>query len=279
MASDLAAVAVPTPRARGRRGRPDSAVLRVAFPCTGPDLRAALACEAVVFGRRYGNTAEQLEAEYGPYRDGSRFGAVLAPDGRALGAVRLLSGGPAGLKTLTDAAAPPWDVCVDAACAEAGLDPAATWDVATFAVDPDTHTGTGTVNGTGSSTGGSVGARPVTLALFAVMFGAFRDNGVSGFVAVLDAAARRPISAVGVLTDDLPGATPAPYLGSPASVPVYARVPDLHRRHAREFPALHRQVFHGQGIGGLDPAAALPGAFRLPPAGPSAAPGVARVRR
>jgi len=101
------------------------------------------------------------------------------------------------------------------------------------------------------------------LVLWSVMFGAFRDNDVATFVAILDAGARRPIAAVGVEMLDLPGATAAAYLGSPSSTPVYRHVQDLHRLHRERFPTVHQQVFHGRGIGGLDAEGCRPGAFAL----------------
>lgn len=228
--------------------RPASPVLRPCFPCTGADLAAARACEQVVFGRQYGNTPSELAAEYGPYESGCDFGAVLLPDGTAVGAVRLLRGGPAGLKTLQDATRSPWSLPIAATCDSAGLDPVAAWDIATFGVDRQRC---------------GERSRSVTLALLSVLFGALRDNDVTAYVALLDARARRAFAALGIVMTDLPGATPAPYLGSPESVPVYAHVPQLHRQHALTAPGLHGQVFHGQGIAGLDPLAAGPGCFAL----------------
>ena len=242
MASDGPAAHAPAP------SRPAALDLRPCFPCAGSDLAAARACEQVVFGRQYGNTPAQLLAEYGPYEGGSAFGAVLLPDGTAVGAVRLLRGGPAGLKTLQDAAGSPWSLPPAATCDRAGLDPVAAWDIATFGVDRERC---------------GPGSRPVTLALLSVLFGTFRDNGVPSYVALLDAGARRAFAALGIVMTDLPGAVPAPYLGSPQSVPVYAHVPQVHRQHARASPGLHEQVFHGRGIPGLDPPGAGPGRFAL----------------
>jgi hypothetical protein len=62
---------------------------------------------------------------------------------------------------------------------------------------------------------------------------------------------------------DLPGAAPAPYLGSPSSVPVYRRILDLHASHAECFEHLHQQVFHGGDIAGVDAAQSAPGSFAL----------------
>lgn len=92
---------------------------------------------------------------------------------------------------------------------------------------------------------------------------AFRDNIVASFVAILDAAARRPIRALGVQMPDLPGPAPAAYLGSAASVPVYRHVADLHRLHLLGSARVHQQVFHGRGVPGLNPRGCRPGAFAL----------------
>jgi hypothetical protein len=223
------------------------AVLRPSFPCTGDDLRSARACEQTVFGRAFGNTAVELRSEYGPYESATSFGAVFTSDGTAVGAVRLMRACRNGLKSLNDAATRPWRLPLRTTCRTANIDLAHTWDVGSFGVD--------------SSNGGAT--REATLALWSVMFGAFRDNSVATFVAILDSGARRPIAALGVEMLDLPGATAAAYLGSPSSTPVYRHVRDLHRRHWERFPAVHQQVFHGRGIGGLDARGCRPGAFAL----------------
>jgi hypothetical protein len=221
--------------------------LRPSFPCTGADLRAARACELVVLGRRFGNSSAEIEAEYGPYESTTSFGAVFVPDGTAVAAIRLIRNGRQGLKSLNDAATAPWLLPVHATCRAAEIDPTSTWDVGSFGVDSVT-----------------VGAtRRATLALWSVLFGAFRDNKVASFVAILDVGARRPIASLGVQMLDLPGAVPASYLGSSASVPVYRHVRDLHRLHLSRFADVHQQVFHGRGVIGMDPRGCQPGAFEL----------------
>jgi hypothetical protein len=244
---------VPVPATHASPSAPMSD-LRPRFPCSGADLTAARACEQAVFGRRFGNTADELAAEYGPYEESTSFGAVFGADGGAVAAVRLVRPGPAGVKTLQDAAAPPWNVArrlIDEAVGEtAGRARGLTWDVASFCVDST-----------------AVGAdRRVVMVLLAVMFGAFRDNGVTSFVAMLDSVARRPLGALGVRMLDLPGASPAPYLGSASTVPVYRRTADLHGEHAERFPQVHQQVFHGDCIDGLDARLVKPGSFALSPA-------------
>ena len=79
---------------------------------SGDDLAAARACEVLVFGRSFGNTAADLDAELGPYEATTSLGAVFRTDGSAVGTVRLVRNGAPGLKTLTDAAAAPWSLPV-----------------------------------------------------------------------------------------------------------------------------------------------------------------------
>jgi hypothetical protein len=222
-------------------------LLRPSFPCTGADLRAARACERVVFGRHFGNSAADLADEYGPYESSTDFGGVFLPDGTAVGAIRLLRNGWRGLKSLNDAAGPPWRLPVQATCEAADIDPAQTWDVGSLGVD--------------SQAAGS--SHQATLALLSVLFGAFRDNEVASFVAIIDMDARRPIGALGLHLLDLPGAMPGAYFGSEASIPVYRHVRDLHRLHLSGSADVHQQIFHGRGVTGLDPRACQPGAFAL----------------
>lgn len=218
-------------RAAGTQGR-----LRTAFPCAGPDLAQARACEQAVFGRRFGNSPEDLDYAYGPYEGSTVFGAVFDTQGTAIGSVRLIGPGPERVKTLQDASRPPWNV-PESMFEVVGLNELDTWDVASLAVD--------------SVAAGS--DRRVAMALLSVMFGALGDNATSSFVAVLDSGARRALQGLGMRLFDLPSANPAPYLGSVSSVPVYRHLADLRREHADRFPHIHSQVFHGRGIDGLSP--------------------------
>jgi hypothetical protein len=219
----------------------DRFALRAQFPCAGADLDRARGCEQAVFGRRFGNTPEQLRDEYGSYEATSVFGAVFAADGTAIGAVRLIGPGPARVKTLRDASQPPWSV-PEMMVEAAGLDETHTWDVASLAVDSVV-----------------AGADPrIAPALLSVMFGALRDNAATSLVAMLDSTARRALQGLGMRLIDLPGAKPETYLGSASTLPVYRHLADLHREHAMQFPHIHQQVFHGRGIDGLLPTLSEP---------------------
>jgi hypothetical protein len=219
-----------------------SGPLRACYPCLGADLVQARACEEAVFGRQFGNTAEELSHEYAPYEGSTTFGAVFAPDGTALGAVRLVGPGHGRVKTLVDASRPPWSVAEGALHEALELDETRTWDVATLAVDRV-----------------AAGAdRRIAPALLSVMFGALTAGGATTFVATLDSTARRTLEGLGMRLFDLPGAKPAPYLGSASSVPVYRHLEDLRSEHADQFPQIHQQVFHGRGIDALEPSPTAP---------------------
>jgi hypothetical protein len=90
------------------------------------------------------------------------------------------------------------------------------------------------------------------------MFRALAEEAATTFVATLDSTARRSLEGLGMRLFDLPGAKPAPYLGSPSSVPVYRHLADLRSEHAAQFPQLHQQVFHGRGVEGLGPLMTAP---------------------
>jgi hypothetical protein len=190
-----------------------------------------------VFGQRFGNTARELEVEYGPYEPSTAFGAVFAPDGTAVGALRLVRPGPTRVKTLVDASRPPWSVPEHLLEEALGFDEEHTWDVATLAVDRV-----------------AAGAdRRIAPALLSVLFRVLQNHAAVSLVATLDSSARRALERLGMRLLDLPGAKPAPYLGSPSSVPVYRHLADLRPEHAAQFPQIHDQVFRGHAVDGLEP--------------------------
>ena len=70
-----------------------STELAMRFQVEGALLASALECEAEVFLRWFGNTAEQLADEYGPYEDSTVFLVVADRQDEVIGTVRLLRGG------------------------------------------------------------------------------------------------------------------------------------------------------------------------------------------
>jgi len=211
------------------------AQMRLLFDVRGDLLDAARACEQDVFDSAYGNTPEQLEAEYGPYDDTSVFIALVDDDGRAQAACRVITYGDRGLKTLVDLGREPWRLDGMRSARAAGIDPVTTWDIATLGVRSEME-------------------RAGVLAAAALYHGLVaggRANGVTTMITIVDERVRTLLHGVGLATHRLPGAGPAEYLGSPRSTPVYAHlaaVLDHQRRHA---PDAYRMITLGVGLSGV----------------------------
>ncbi|WP_225754440.1 hypothetical protein [Actinotalea sp. Marseille-Q4924] len=212
-----------------------AAPLTLHFDVTGDLLEAARDCEAEVFLRWYGNTREQLADEYGPYEDSSAFLCIADEHGDVLAAARLLApGGSSGLKTLTDVGREPWYVDGARSARAAGAELDTTWDVATIGVRRQSND-----------------TARLSLALYHGVVNVCRANGMSGFVAVLDERVRRLLDSVGIVTRTLPGASTAPYLGSPQSTPVYVLRSAIFDQQRREFPDAYRLITLGHGLDGI----------------------------
>jgi hypothetical protein len=219
--------------------------LRLVFDPTGDVLSAARECELHVFARTYGNTVRELQVEYGPYENETVFLAVVDANDDVLAVCRLIVPGPAGLKSLKDAGRPPW--CVDGvrAARAARIDLSRTWDVATIGVRSDRGA-----------------ARLLTAAaLYHGIVLAARANRVRSVVMIMDERARRLLTAIGVRTSALPGTRAAPYLGSPASTPLYLHLAEMLDNQRRTNPEGYRLI--GQGIGLDGVSVPEPAAFRL----------------
>jgi hypothetical protein len=221
--------------------------MRLVFDAQGDAAAAARQCEADVFLDRFGNTADQLAAEYGPYDAASVFLAVLDDDGVAHGAARLVRPGPAGLKTINDLAGDPWRVDPVLAVRRAGIDPAATWEGATFAVRRGVR-------------------RRGYDALEALLHGFTVGSLVNGFrtvTAVVDEQVLRMIGSMGLFFHPFPGTAPGPYLGSPNSSALYAHVDEILAAQRRVAPHKWRAITTGEGIAGIT--VPPPESMRLPP--------------
>lgn len=211
------------------------APLRLVFNPTGGLDEAARDCEADVFRHWYGNTREQLVDEYAPYERDSVFLAVADEHDDVLACGRFLTGATAELKTIVDVQRPPWTVDAPRAAAAVGVDLTRTWDLATMGV----------------RRGIRQGATRLASALYHGFTTAVRVNRVGAMIAILDEHVHRVVASAGVHLQALPGTRPEPYLGSPASRPVYARTApylDYQRRHR---PEAHRLLTLGVGLDGV----------------------------
>jgi hypothetical protein len=201
------------------------------FDPVGDVLAAAECCEAAVFLEAYGNTAQQWREEYEPYDPASVFITVLEPGGDAVASCRLILPNRTGLKSLVDIQHEPWLVDANQSAAAAGMCPAATWDVATVAVRR-----------------GAAGAGVLSAALYHAIVVATRANHLRWVVMIMDARARRLLSMLNLDTHVLPGTTAAPYLGSAASIPVFANVNHMMDAQRRLNPDGNRMIERGVGL-------------------------------
>lgn len=210
-------------------------LLHLHFDPAGELLGAARECELEVFHHWFGNTGSELDAEYAPYAADTTFLVLADARGRALGEVRLVMPGPAGLKTLDDIGAPPWGIDGQRAARAARMDLSSTWEVATMGVRPGLRGG---------------GVRHA-LALYHGLVLVARANEVTGMVAILDQRVRGLLEAVGMVYPAIPGTAPAPYLGSPSSVPVFVDVATMLDVQRRRAPEAHRLIALGIGLDGV----------------------------
>jgi hypothetical protein len=211
----------------------DGTPLRLVLDPTGDELTAALNCEAEVFKQTYGNTLEQLAEEYGPYAEATGLMTLLDEGCRALATTRFIAPGPAGLKTLNDTRCAPWNVDGVRSALAAGIDPSRTWDIATIAVRR-------------SSRGGLAAA-----AMYHGIATAAHANDIDSIVMIMDARARRLLSASGMQTRALPGTTEGEYLGSAKSTPVWADLREMFDLQRQINPEAYRLIYQGIGLDGI----------------------------
>jgi hypothetical protein len=210
--------------------------MRLVWNAQGEIRDAARRCEAEIFYDWFGNTAEQLDEEYGAYEESTVFNAVVDEDGEVHGVVRSIVPGPAGLKTLDDLIGDPWRVDPDAAVAAAGFDAGAAWDLTTLGVRRGTR---------------HKGVMALEALLYGTLMGA-RVNGYTTITTLIDINVRRLMESLGLILHDFPGTRPGPYLGSPATSAVHSDIDAMLERQRRLAPKSHRAVRFGEGLTGVD---------------------------
>jgi hypothetical protein len=211
------------------------ALLYLHFDVQGELRKAAEDCEEAVFLQAFGNTKSQLNSEYETYNEQSIFLAVADAEGYVYGACRLITPGPAGLKTLNDVAREPWGVDGGRSARAAGVDPADAWDIATLGVREELR-GTRVM---------------VSMALYHGILVASRVNDVTWATAIMDEHARRVLTMAGYVMPALPGTAPAPYLGSPSSTPMYGHFANVMDAQRRLNPDAYRLMTMGIGLDGI----------------------------
>jgi hypothetical protein len=197
------------------------------------DIRAkAFACEAEIFEATYGVPYDHHVAEFAPYESASAFLVVLDRQDNVAGVMRLITPGPAGLKTLNEACGAPWNIDGLRAAAAVGVDPTNTWDVATLGVPK----GVGRLR------------FAVTAAMYHGLALAARRNRVRSMVMTVDERVRAILQVGGLFTTALPGATPGPFCGSPSSTPVYAHFGQMLSNQNHVNPKAYQLMTQGVGL-------------------------------
>jgi hypothetical protein len=207
------------------------------FRSSDPRSELARHVERVVFMETFGNTPELLAKEYAPYESSSIFLCVVDHLRHApAGTMRILLPSEAGFKTLDDAK-PVWGETVESMAIRTGLDLdlSTTWDIATLAVAPEYR---------GKATMGLV-----SMGLYQALALATPLLGIQWLIAILDVSVFRMIRwKLRMPMAGFKGVTAQPYLGSPASMPVWCNVSDTERRIAASDPDLHALYFQGVGM-------------------------------
>jgi hypothetical protein len=222
-----------------RHGRGDRVFGTYFFRNDEPEADLARQVEQVVFMEAFGNTPELLAAEYGPYERSSLFVCVI--DHRRslpVGSMRVLL--PSGPHKSLDDIEGPWNASLDEVLVRTGIDidRAATWDLATLAVDPSYRDGT------------------VRSALFQGVNTASLLTGAKWYVAILDIVVLRMIqSCTSRIFSRYAGVDPMRYLDSVSSLPVYSDLEAYLDRLRREDPHSYELMWCGKG---LEPVVSLP---------------------
>lgn len=221
--------------------------LRLVFDPVGRDREAAAGCEADVFFERYGESRELLDAFFRPHDRATAWLALIDTDGSAVASARLVVPSDVPLNWDVCVAGDPWHMDPVGALEACGLDRSSTWDVASISVRRRSR-GSGAL---------------WTAALCHGLFRVAQENEVSGTVAVLNEPARHLLDSTGIVYSTVPGATTLPFLGSPASTPVFADMQAMVANQRRLFPEAHRLITLGKGLDGIRVPAAAD--FRLRP--------------
>jgi len=165
-----------------------------------PLAAVARAVERQIFEEAFGNDADTMAAEYGPYENRSLFFVVLdRRRGMPAGAGRIIEGHGAEVKTIHDAPAY-IGVDTEAILAAHGMAGRKIWDYATIAVLPQYRGGRSSLT--------------VSSLLYRTFLVTGKRAGVEHAVMMLDRGAYRNLQLLGVPFEPLAGSQPFEYLGS-----------------------------------------------------------------
>lgn len=173
--------------------------------------------ERAVFEEAFGNDAEEMDREYGPYDSVSRFFiSVDSVNSKPVGVIRVIQNSPAGLKTLNDVRNEPFNLSTDKIKSFYGIDDLnQVWDIGTIAALPENIASKGISS----------------IQLYRATYMSAIKHNVKHWVSVVDDMALKMMKTrFGLPFEPLADSEPAPYLGSDKSYAVYAYVPDFYEK-------------------------------------------------
>ncbi len=176
------------------------------------EMQDVLEFEASQFGAHYGETAQTLSDSFSAFEISAMFVRVRNGAGEVVGMARMIGPSAAGLPAIHDVALPVWGLSPTEVVAELGCVPATTWEIGTITA----HSGI------------------PALACWHGVLRLLQVNEVSVVVAMLDDRVRAILNGrLHLLVTPIPGSFSAPYYGSPATTPIYARVQQVLARQCQ----------------------------------------------
>lgn len=183
-----------------------------------PEFDRVREIENRVFMRAFKNSPELMEQEYGPYHDASEFIAVFdAKLDKVAGFMRIIRHSPKGLKSLNDLESEPWGGrTVEKILEDTGLEleREKVVDIATLGVDAGYRSKDNKVRGA-----------LVSSALYHGLVRYSLEHDIAHWVTVLDDKVLVLVQGLGANFKHYAGISPASYLDSPSSTPVWSHVP------------------------------------------------------
>lgn len=177
--------------------------------------------ERSVFEATFGNGAQKMYQEYGPYEMASKFFVSIDREtSRPTGVLRVIGNSRQGFKTLNDVQQEPFSINTEDAIRQHNIkDLDLVWDVATVAVAPEYRSGAGAIS----------------VQLYRAMFKSALDNKIEHFVSVVDDKPLQKLKGyLGMPFIPLAHSKPGPYLGSAKSYAVYGSVPEFDKKLQRQ---------------------------------------------
>ena len=207
------------------------------FKSEDPGAELARHVEQQVFFETFGNTPELLAKEYLPYDDASIFLCVLDQRRHVPAAMmRIITPSAQGFKSLDDIP-PVWGISVDEMFERTGIQtrPDRIWDIATIAAHPDYR--------------GKAVMGLATLGLYQALAHISQGTRMETLVCILDMPVFRMMqSKLHLIFDRFVGVEPMPYLGSPASIPVWCSLASAKERIGQADRALHDILYVDNGV-------------------------------